>query len=190
MKDIRITISGHDTNGYVSQNVFYLRATEGSHSTPVVLRAAMEFVNTKIMSELLDCMCFTHYIDDIAAKYVRPDSSYTLHKAINRPGTRELNEVSGAIGGVIQWIPTTGPETGRTYVPGVCEGDYANDFIDGSYLALLETLRDAFLTLTGTGSTIPFVFVVYNRGITPTEDPIVDGVIANRAGVLSKRTRA
>lgn len=193
MANVQVTISGIDKNGFVWQNVFYMLVAEGSHATNVVLHHACEWANDQLMDTLQAAMSFQNSIFDIAAKYVKPDSSYTIHKSLNLVGARESNADSGAIGGVIQWIPQDGPETGRQYITGVCVNDYQNDFIVDVYRGFLEDIIVAFMSLTGNDGLFDWIFVVYSKGdnVTPaTTDPVVEGTVIGKAGVLSKRTRA
>lgn len=193
MKNIQVTISGVDFNGFVFQNVFYLESDPGIHNPAEHLKATCDWVDTTLLPDMLNAMVSQCTILDISSKYVKPDSSYSIHKSVNLPGERDLNQSTGATAGVIQWVPLVGPETGRQYISGVAEGDFVNDFISSAYLTLLEPLRDAFINLTGTDAPYTWVFVVYSKGdsvVPATTDPVIVGVVVNKCGVLSKRVRA
>lgn len=192
-RNIAVTISGTDFNGFVWQNVFHLTSEQAALSIIEHLQATNEWVYLTIGTQLQGAMSEQVTILDVASRYVKPDSSYLVHKSVSDVGARAGVQQTGAAAGVIQWFPIDGPGTGRQYVSGCLDADFANDYISDDYIAILETLRDAFLNLTGTDGTSTWVFVLYSKGddtTPPSTDPIVAGEPKNKIGILSKRVRA
>lgn len=186
---VQVTVSGHDFNGFVWENVFYLQTEITPPSTADYLDNTLEWVHGTLITEMSLAMSSQNVITDIAAKLVNPGSSYTLHKTENINGARDVDQDSGAIAGVIKWYPAEGAQTGRNYITGVGEGDYLNDFIAGPYSALLDDLKDAFLNLSGTDFGTVWLFVIYNKKTAATQ-AVIRGEVVNKCGVLSKRVRA
>jgi hypothetical protein len=189
MKAIQVTISGHDFNGFVWENVFHLAVDIDPPSAAAILTATNSWVETTLIPPLLAAMSNQCTILDIASKYVAPGSSYTLHKAQNSNGTRDLAQDSGAVAGRLAWYPSDGKVVGHQFISGVCEPDYSNDYISDAYKVLLEAVRDAFLLLSGTDGIFVWQFVLYSRK-TAGVVPIDAGEAMLRIGILSKRVRA
>lgn len=187
-ENVQAVISGIDKNGFVWQLVANMKFDTSTFSTSQALGLINQHVEDTVLDALQAAMADSSKILDISTKYVFPSISYSFHKPQNLSGIRTTAAASGATAGVIKWLPYSGSVTGRQYIPGVCEGDYVNDFITDAYSALLDDVAVAFKSLTGIvgGNQCTFVILTKKTG----NGTVVAGYsVGLKVGVLSKRIR-
>jgi hypothetical protein len=185
---IQATISGIDSGGYLWENVFHVTTNTVLTSEHDILDAMNTKINSVITGPYALAMSSQCKILDIASKIIGGAASYTLHKAVNIPGTRDISAYPGPVNGKIAWLPKTGSHVGHQYLAGACNGDFDTDIILPGYKTLVEAVIAAFMTLDGSDISYGWQLVIYNRK-TLAAISVAAGVALLTACYLSKRAR-
>lgn len=189
MRNLQLTISGHDAGGFVFQNVLNISTTDDMSPNKDVLTAILDEIDTVILPPYQAAMSTGSIILDTAARFNGLISSYTMHRPQDAGGARATMEYPGGVCSMLTWFPESGVHVGRMYVVGPINTDFQGDEISPTYLTLLEDLGDAFMTWDGTNATWGWQLLIVNQTAL-TAEKAVSYAVRHRPTLLNKRIRA
>jgi hypothetical protein len=179
--------------GQFVQSILHVRVDNSSAQPPfnVADHICQEFnTSSQLVENWLGVLPADYFLTSMRVRRVSPTGGptqiYLAGNLVGTQGTRAGTVDVSSVCPLIIWLTTANPsKTGRTFVPGVSDGDIDEMVLDGTLLSSLDVLGDYWVA----GGTLPTSTLVWTGGIFRRGSNSIDAITNFRVSPIIGQQR-